>query len=76
MRVRTSSGSEYVLCGDACYLRESLESLTLPGVIDNAEAALASLQQFRRLRASGARILFGHDLEFWAGVPQAPAVLG
>lgn len=76
MRVRTSTGSEYVLCGDACYLRESLESLTLPGVIDNAEAALASLQQFRRLRAGGARILVGHDPEFWAGVPQAPAVLG
>jgi glyoxylase-like metal-dependent hydrolase (beta-lactamase superfamily II) len=74
MRVRTAD-RELVLCGDACYLRESLERLLLPGVIFDREAALASLRVFAALAAGGARILFGHDPVFWRSVPQAPARL-
>jgi hypothetical protein len=33
---------------------------------------LASLDRLTSLEKSGARIFFGHDPEFWAGVPQAP----
>ena len=32
-------------------------------------------QALRALRAAGAQIVFGHDPEFWDGVPQAPAAL-
>jgi len=74
LRVRTARG-EHVLCGDACYLRESLEQLRLPGVIFDREAALASLRKFQALAAAGARILYGHDPAFWRSVPQAPARL-
>ncbi|NDK89623.1 N-acyl homoserine lactonase family protein [Gordonia desulfuricans] len=74
-RVRTDAG-EFVLCGDACYLQESLETLTLPGVIADPESAMASLECFRALQAAGSTIMFGHDLDFWATVPQAPARLG
>jgi hypothetical protein len=36
---------------------------------------LASLHRLRALRAAGAQIFYGHDPEFWATVPQAPAVI-
>lgn len=76
LRVRTERGGEYVLCGDACYLKESLEKLHLPGVIADADAARRTLQRFGALQQAGARIVFGHDPEFWATVPQAPTRLG
>ena len=74
LRVRTARG-EFVLCGDACYLRESLERLLLPGVLFDREAALASLQRFRALAAAGAQLMYGHDPEFWRTLAQAPARL-
>ena len=75
LRVRNERG-EFVLCGDACYLRRTLDELHLPGVLADREAALAALQRFRALQSAGARILFGHDPEFWKSVPQAPERLG
>ena len=75
LRVRTASG-EFILCGDACYLRQSLERLHLPGVIADREATLNVLKRFREMQARGARIMFGHDPEFWKTVPQGPQRLG
>jgi hypothetical protein len=34
-----------------------------------------SLDRLARLEAGGARIFFGHDGDFWKGVPQAPAAI-
>ncbi|NOX52516.1 MAG: N-acyl homoserine lactonase family protein [Gammaproteobacteria bacterium] len=76
LRIQTERGGEYILCGDACYLQESLEKLTLPGIIANKEAALAVFKRFREMQARGFTIMFGHDPEFWNSVPQAPARLG
>jgi glyoxylase-like metal-dependent hydrolase (beta-lactamase superfamily II) len=75
MRVRTARG-EFVLCGDACYLKRTLDELHLPGVIADREAARAVLLRFREMQAAGARILYGHDPEFWKTVPQGPERLG
>lgn len=75
LRVR-ADGGEFILCGDACYLRRSLEHLHLPGIVADKDAALAVFRQFRDMQARGARIMFGHDLEFWKSIPQAPARLG
>jgi N-acyl homoserine lactone hydrolase len=75
VRVRTDSG-EFVLCGDACYLRESLDTMTLPGIIADPDGVTRAFQLFRDLQSSGATIMYGHDLEFWKTVPQAPARLG
>jgi len=63
-----------VLCGDACYLRQSLEEMRLPAPIAvNDELAMRdSLTRLKALQSSGARLMFGHDPEFWAEVPQAP----
>jgi N-acyl homoserine lactone hydrolase len=74
VRVRIAAG-EFLLCGDACYLRQSLDDLHLPGVIADPAAARATLLRFRELRAAGTQIMFGHDPDFWRTVPQAPAVL-
>jgi glyoxylase-like metal-dependent hydrolase (beta-lactamase superfamily II) len=71
LRIRTGS-KNIVLCGDACYLRRSLEELRLPLVVHDREAMMESLVRLRMLRDRGARIFYGHDPEFWADVPQAP----
>jgi len=76
LRVRTEHGGELVLCGDACYLHESLERMHAPGVLADKEDALAVFRRFREMRARGARIMYGHDPEFWKTVPQAPVRLG
>lgn len=76
LRVRTELGGEFLLCGDACYLKESLDNLHLPGIIADPEAALAVFHQFRTLQRDGLRVMFGHDATFWAGVDQAPKRLG
>jgi hypothetical protein len=36
---------------------------------------LDSLDKLACLEAAGARIFFGHDDEFWKGVPQAPVAI-
>ncbi len=76
LRVLTEQGGEFVLCGDACYLKESLEKMKAPGVIADRAAALAVFERFREMQARGARIMFGHDPDFWKTVPQAPVRLG
>jgi hypothetical protein len=47
----------------------------LPRVVYDRDAMLAVLRRFRDWQAAGARILFGHDAELWATIPQAPAEL-
>jgi len=76
LRVRTQTGGEFILCGDACYLKDSLEKMHTPGVIADREAALAVFQRLREMQARGARIMYGHDPEFWKTIPQAPVRLG
>jgi len=48
----------------------------LPGIVADKEAALAVFHRFRAMRKRGARIMYGHDPEFWRTIPQAPARLG
>jgi glyoxylase-like metal-dependent hydrolase (beta-lactamase superfamily II) len=68
-------GGDVVLAADACYFRATLETLRLPMVVHDPIAMLASLQRLRALAAVGARIVYGHDPELWATVPQAPAAV-
>jgi glyoxylase-like metal-dependent hydrolase (beta-lactamase superfamily II) len=73
LRVELESGP-VILTADACYLRRTLEQLHLPGVVHDQAAMLASLRELRRLQSAGARIFYGHDPEFWRGVPQGMAL--
>lgn len=69
------SGGDVVLTGDACYLRRTLEEMRLPMILFDADVMMESLKKLKRLQDRGARIYYGHDPEFWATVPQAPAAL-
>lgn len=71
LRVQLDSGP-VVLTGDACYLRRTLEEMHLPSIVHDEEGMRRSLLALRALRDAGARIFYGHDPEFWSGVPQAP----
>ncbi len=72
LRVKLDSG-DVLLCGDACYLRRSLEEMRLPRFLHDREAMLKSFQLIKDLKARGARIFYGHDPDFWKELPQAPA---
>jgi glyoxylase-like metal-dependent hydrolase (beta-lactamase superfamily II) len=74
LRVQLDSGP-VVLTADACYLRRTIDELHLPAVVDDPAAMRRSLQHLRALRDAGARIIYGHDPEAWAAVPQAPAAM-
>jgi N-acyl homoserine lactone hydrolase len=75
--VETDSGP-IVMCGDACYLRQTLEEMWLPAtsVVHDEPAMQASLQRLRTLQQGGARLMYGHDPDFWQDIPQAPIALG
>lgn len=75
LKLRLASGP-IVLAADSCYFCRTLRERRLPRNVDDREAMLASLDQLARLEASGARIFFGHDSEFWQSVPQAPSPIG
>jgi N-acyl homoserine lactone hydrolase len=72
LKVRLDTG-DVILAGDACYMRRSLENLHLPKWCHDKYAMLGTFKMLRGLEARGARIFYGHDPEFWATVPQAPA---
>jgi N-acyl homoserine lactone hydrolase len=76
LRVRTEQGGEFMLCGDACYLKESLDKLHTPGVVADRDAMVAVFHRFREMRDAGVNVMYGHDPEFWKTVPQAPVRLG
>lgn len=71
LKLRTDSG-EVVLTADSCYFCQTLRERRLPNrVFDKAEM-LASLDKLEQLEKGGARLIFGHDAEFWKDIPQAP----
>jgi N-acyl homoserine lactone hydrolase len=74
LKLRLASG-EVVLAADACYFCQTLRERRLPVSVHDREAMHASLERLARLEAVGARIFFGHDPDFWATVPQAPAAI-
>ena len=67
--------NEFILCRDACCLRESLEHTILPGIIADPDQTFATLQLFRSFQRAGATIMFGHDPVQWEGIAKAPASL-
>lgn len=71
LKVRLDSG-DVILTADACYLKETLTNLHLPHLFYNRSQMLESLMLLRRLQRAGARLVYGHDPDFWATVPQAP----
>jgi len=69
--VRTEKG-EIVLTGDACYFCRTLKERRLPARMFDRAQMLASLDRLEALEKGGARLIFGHDPEFWKSVAQGP----
>ena len=74
LKVRLAS-RDVVLAADACYFCRTLRERRLPQRVYDRQAMLASLDKLARFETAGARIFFGHDGEFWKGVPQAPTAI-
>ena len=72
-RIRLPAG-DVILAADCCNMRASLDEMRLADHVHDRDAALATLGRLRDLRDAGARIFYGHDPEFWSGVPQAKAL--
>jgi glyoxylase-like metal-dependent hydrolase (beta-lactamase superfamily II) len=73
--LRTDDGGQLMLCGDACYMRQSLATLTPPPYGFSREAQLEVFGRFRQLEASGAQLLFGHDPDQWPARAEIDSVV-
>lgn len=60
VRVVTETGT-YLVCGDCCYLRRSLENEHLPNFGFDRQRQLHSIRRLAGERDRGATLLFGHD---------------
>ncbi len=65
LRLTTDDDREIILCGDACYLRRSLETRTLPPSSFDAAAQLAAMTWLDERERRGARLFFGHEPAQW-----------
>jgi N-acyl homoserine lactone hydrolase len=75
LRIRLEEG-ELVICADACYFAEWMDSEESPPYGFDKVQELESLRKLRALRDSGIPMIYGHDPDLWATVPQAPAPIG
>lgn len=55
----------FLLAADAVALRVNLERELMPRNTFDPEQAMRSLQQIKRIQASGATVIFGHDAAQW-----------
>ena len=74
LKLRLPRG-DVVLAADACYFCRTLAERRLPLRVHDRAEMHRSLERLAALQAQGARIFFGHDIEFWKTVPQAPAAI-
>jgi N-acyl homoserine lactone hydrolase len=65
LRLIDDDGRELILCGDACYLRRSLETRALPPSSFSAAAQLTAMAWLDERERAGARLLFGHEPGQW-----------
>jgi N-acyl homoserine lactone hydrolase len=65
-------GADLVICADACYFAEWLDSEQTPPYGFDKRQEVESVRRLRGLRDGGAAMLYGHDPDQWANVPQAP----
>jgi N-acyl homoserine lactone hydrolase len=68
-------GAEVVLCADACYFSDWMDSEQTPPYGFDKGQEVESVRRLRALRDAGAWMLYGHDPDQWATVPQAPEVV-
>ena len=65
---------DVMLAADCCYTERNLDAMRLPGATVDPEAGMKTLERLARLRASGTRIMFGHDGVQWKDVVEGVAI--
>lgn len=70
LRLLTDEGATVVLCGDSCYLRQSLETSTLPPTPFDGDAQRSVFSWLRDLEDGGAQLIFGHEPSQWPSGPE------
>jgi glyoxylase-like metal-dependent hydrolase (beta-lactamase superfamily II) len=71
LRVRRAGG-DLVVCADACYFADWMDSEETPPYGFDKEQEVASIRNLRALRDDGVRMIYGHDPDQWATLPLAP----
>jgi glyoxylase-like metal-dependent hydrolase (beta-lactamase superfamily II) len=66
--VRLHNGGDYLLASDALNIRENLDRDIIPRNTWNIERCAESFAEIRRIEASGAKIICGHDAAQWDGL--------
>lgn len=67
VRVRAESGT-YLICGDCCYLRQTLTDEHLPPSGVDRDRQLAAVRRVAAEQRGGATAIFGHDPGQWARI--------
>jgi glyoxylase-like metal-dependent hydrolase (beta-lactamase superfamily II) len=76
MRVRVSSDRNFLLAADACYTQAHLDREIVPTAVWDTGQMIASMDALRKLgERSDTELIFGHDAQQWARMPQGPAQL-
>jgi len=65
-------GADAVICADACYFSDWMDSEETPPYGFDKRQEVESVRRLRALRDAGAWMIYGHDADQWAAVPQAP----
>jgi N-acyl homoserine lactone hydrolase len=71
--VRLPKG-DVMLAGDCCYTEKNLDRMILPKATTDVDAGMRTLEFLQQQRASGTRILFGHDGVQWKGAVEGAAI--
>jgi N-acyl homoserine lactone hydrolase len=74
--VRLRGDGDLVICADACYFADWMDTEETPPYGFDKTQEVESIRRLRALRDGGTRMLYGHDPEQWATVPQAPEPVG
>ena len=64
--------NKIIITSNAYYFCHTLRKQRLPRFVYNRKQMLTSLDRLKALEKGGATLFFGHDPDFWKGVPQAP----
>lgn len=71
--LRLKNSGNYILTGDSCYLKESIEEFAIPSVIWSPDECIRSITRIRESREKlNAKVILGHDPGEWAGLRHSP----